>query len=154
QGDDPAAGVLVIGHQPYEVVSVPVLAPVPMGWVVFANRLDAAQMTALERLSAIPLDAAVLVRGANGAWRDGGKSADPIQQRRVNRFVDTALDAARSEPGKLVTAQGAAIALAKPLASVAGGPPVVLVLKFPVARAMAPYQPLLAMIVGVGLMGV
>jgi diguanylate cyclase len=154
QGDDAASGVLVLGHQPYEVVSVPVLAPIPMGWVVFANRLDAAQMTALDRLSAIPLDAAVLVRGADGAWRDDGKSTDLIQQHRVSRFIDTALGAATSEPGKLVTRQGAAIALAKPLASVAGGPPVVLVLKYPIARAMAPYQPLLAMIIGVGLMGV
>jgi EAL domain-containing protein (putative c-di-GMP-specific phosphodiesterase class I)/GGDEF domain-containing protein len=153
QGDDAASGVLVIGHAPYEVVSVPVLAPVPMGWVVFANRLDDSQMTALERLSAIPLDAAVLVRAPDGAWRDDGKPADRVQQQRVSRFVEGALKG-ESRPGELSTREGPAIALAKSLSSIAGGPPVVLVLKYPIARAMAPYQPLLAMIIGAGLLGV
>lgn len=153
QGDDAAAGVMVVGRAPYEVVSVPVLAPVPMGWVVFANRLDDSQMTALERLSAIPLDAAVLVRGSDGAWRDDGKPANHVEQDRVSRFVDTALKGG-SRPGELVTRQGATIALTKPLSSIAGGPPVVLVLKYPIARAMAPYQPLLAVIASAGFLGV
>jgi EAL domain-containing protein (putative c-di-GMP-specific phosphodiesterase class I)/GGDEF domain-containing protein len=153
QGDDAAAGVMVVGRAPYEVVSVPVLAPVQMGWVVFANRLDDRQMTALERLSAIPLDAAVLVRGSDGAWRDDGKPANHVEQDRVSRFVDTALKGG-SRPGELVTRQGPAIALTKPLSSIAGGPPVVLVLKYPISRAMAPYQPLLAVIASAGFLGV
>jgi len=153
RGDDATSGVLVIGHTPYEVVSEPVLAPIPIGWLVFANKLDDAQMSALEKLSAIPLDAAVLARGPDGVWRDGGKSADPVQQRAVTRFIDAALRSG-SMPGRLNTREGAAIALAKPLGAVTSDAPVVLVLKYPIARAMAAYQPLLAMIVGAGVLGV
>jgi EAL domain-containing protein (putative c-di-GMP-specific phosphodiesterase class I)/GGDEF domain-containing protein len=153
QGDDAASGVMVIAGSPYEVVSVPVLAPVPMGWVVFANRLDDAQMTALERLSAIPLDAAVLARRPDGLWHDASRSLGMDQQERVSRFIDHALKI-RDEPGRLITSQGPAIALAKPLGTIAGGAPVVLLLKYPIARAMAPYQPLLATIIGAGVLGV
>ena len=153
QGDDAASGVLVIAHQPYQVVSVPVLAPVAIGWLVFANRLDAAQLSALEHLSAIPLDAAVFARGKDGVWRDSRSQGDAAQGRLISRFIDTALTAKRG-PDKLATTGGDAIALAKPLGSIAGGPPVALVLTYPIARAMAPYRPLLAMITGVGFLGV
>jgi EAL domain-containing protein (putative c-di-GMP-specific phosphodiesterase class I)/GGDEF domain-containing protein len=152
QGDDAVSGVMVIGHSPYEVVSVPVLAPIPMGWVVFANRLDDGQMRALERLSAIPLDAAVLTRGADGLWRDDRKARDDGSARNLSRFIDAALKG-NGGPGELVTPQGPVIALAKPLQSIAGAP-AMLVLKFPIARAMAPYRSMLAMIVGAGLLGI
>jgi EAL domain-containing protein (putative c-di-GMP-specific phosphodiesterase class I)/GGDEF domain-containing protein len=145
QSDDASSGVLIIGQTPYEVVSVPVLAPIPMGWVVFANRLDQAQMTALERLSAIPLDASVLARGADGRWREEGRPLDPREQAQVGPFVAAALRNAGT-PGQIPTAEGPAIALAKPLATIGGGQPVALLLKYPLARAMAPFQPLLAMI--------
>ena len=158
QGDDAASGVLVIGKTPYEVVSVPVLAPVPIGWVVFANRLDDAQMNALQRLSAIPLDASVLSRGTDSGWRAEDRSGDAAQRARVRAFVDRALKAGGA-PGELLTRQGPSIALAKPLSAIGQDAasktsPVVLVLKYPIARAMAPYQTLLAMIVAVGLLGV
>jgi EAL domain-containing protein (putative c-di-GMP-specific phosphodiesterase class I)/GGDEF domain-containing protein len=153
QGDEAASGVTVIGGVPYETVSTPVLAPVPMGWVVFANRLDDSQMAALERLSAIPLDAAVAVRGVDRLWRGGSRSSDSDERVRLSRFIDATLKA-DSNPRELDTRQGPSIALAKPLAAIAGGPAVVLVLKYPIARAMAPYQPLLAMIAIAGLLGV
>jgi EAL domain-containing protein (putative c-di-GMP-specific phosphodiesterase class I)/GGDEF domain-containing protein len=153
QGDDPTSGVLVVGRTPYQVVSVPVLAPIQMGWVVFASKLDRGQMAALERLSAIPLDAAVLVRQPDGGWLDGGKPADPADRARVGRFVDAALKSGGA-PGELTTAHGPAIALVKQLNAVGESAPAVLVLRYPIARAMAPYRPLLAVIAVTGFAGV
>src|SRR5678815_3000045 len=53
-------GVAMLGGSPRQLVSAPVMAPSLIGWVVFAAELDAREMTALERLSAIPLRANVL----------------------------------------------------------------------------------------------
>ena len=69
QQDALARGVVILNGAPYEAVSVPIRAPVTMGWVVFASRIDTSQMRGLERLSAIPLDAQILVHGPTGAWR-------------------------------------------------------------------------------------
>ncbi|MBP9231383.1 MAG: hypothetical protein KBF34_07660, partial [Phenylobacterium sp.] len=68
-GQDAAAGVFVMAGVPYQAVSAPILTPTLSGWVVFAVRLDQAEMNALEQLSAIPLRPVVLVRGADGGWK-------------------------------------------------------------------------------------
>src|SRR5205085_4381140 len=62
-------GVAVLGGRPRQLVAAPIMAPMLIGWVVFAADLDQREMRALERLSAIPLHAAVLARGA-GAWAE------------------------------------------------------------------------------------
>lgn len=65
------SGVLAIDGQAFQVVAAPVNAPVLIGWVVFAERLDAAQMRNLEQLSAIPLSAAVVLNRTAGEMRHG-----------------------------------------------------------------------------------
>src|SRR5262245_54836195 len=55
-------GVAVLGGAPRQLVAAPVMAPSLIGWVVFAADLDAREMQSLERLSAIPLNAGVVVR--------------------------------------------------------------------------------------------
>ena len=42
------------------------MAPNLVGWVVFANDLGPIQMQRLEQLSAIPINARVLLRGCHG----------------------------------------------------------------------------------------
>src|SRR5689334_544961 len=63
------AGVSVLGGRPRQLVAAPIMAPTLIGWVVFAADLDAREMRSLERLSAIPLHAAVLANG-NGRWSE------------------------------------------------------------------------------------
>ncbi|MDQ0463862.1 EAL domain-containing protein (putative c-di-GMP-specific phosphodiesterase class I)/GGDEF domain-containing protein [Caulobacter ginsengisoli] len=141
---DGASGVLMIGGQPYQAISAPVMAPTLTGWVVFATRLDAAQMRSLEQLSAIPLTARVLIRKPDSHWTSGRDTA------RVDAFV-----AGRSNaPGELDLSSGAALALAKPLPSLGAASPAVLLLQYPLATAMAPYRPLLITIGVTGLLGI
>ena len=58
--DGRLTGVLVLGGRPRQLVAAPVMAPTLIGWVVFAADLDQREMRGLERLSAIPLHAAVI----------------------------------------------------------------------------------------------
>jgi EAL domain-containing protein (putative c-di-GMP-specific phosphodiesterase class I)/GGDEF domain-containing protein len=123
-GEDAASGVFVMGAQPYEAISAPILSPTLTGWVVFANRLDRRQMAELERLSAIPLTAEVAPPGHGAA-------------------------AARELDGP----DGRAIELAKPLKTLSAGAPATLVLRYPLALALQPYRMLLETAGAAGLVG-
>src|SRR5438874_2676497 len=69
-------GVSVLAGRPRQLVAAPVMAPTLIGWVVFAADLDRREMSGLERLSAIPLHAAVLAeRGGRWSQASGSMSA-------------------------------------------------------------------------------
>jgi EAL domain-containing protein (putative c-di-GMP-specific phosphodiesterase class I)/GGDEF domain-containing protein len=145
---DGASGILMIGGQPYQAISAPIMAPTLTGWVVFATRLDAAQMRSLEQLSAIPLTAQVLIRGQGGHWA-GGRDAP-----RIDVFVGRELTRNSNTPAELDLSGGKALALAKPLPSLGDASPAVLLLQYPLATALVPYRPLLITIGATGLMGI
>ncbi|MDZ4371490.1 MAG: EAL domain-containing protein [Phenylobacterium sp.] len=146
--DDPS-GVFMLGGQPHQLVSAPILSPELIGWVVFAVRLDAAEMRSLERLAAIPLQAVVFHRGSTGWTRAGG--AKDMTPTAVGRVVERATkgDAA---PQVLALPTGRTVVLAKPLPSV-GSDSAVLLLRYPLALALAPYRPLMVMVALLGVAG-
>ncbi|WP_304186287.1 EAL domain-containing protein [Phenylobacterium aquaticum] len=144
-------GIFILDGAPYQMVATPILSPDLIGWVVFAARLDDAELKGLERLSAIPLDAAVVHR-SGGHWVAGAPLA-ARQQAGLDRFVGGALTARNVAPATLDTPQGAAIALAKPLPTLMAKDGAALLLTYPVSRAFAPYRPLLATIGLTGLLG-
>jgi len=154
---DNPAGVLVIEGTPYQTIAAPILSPTLVGWVVFASKLDKREMSALERLSAIPLDAAVLGRNARNVWSGppgstaltGGR--DPAA---FSKLIEAAVAMKTPEPRDFKMSTGDALTLVKPLKSIGGGPSGALVLSYPMARAMKPYEPMLAMIVLIGVLGV
>ncbi len=144
-------GVFVLDGMPYQMIAAPILSPDLIGWVVFAARLDRREMSALEKLSAIPLDASVLHR-ADRAWKSD-VAVSPADQARLGGLIDGALAAKTDAPSTLTGSGGAALALVKPLPTLTGEESAVLVLSYPLARALAPYNPLLATIAVVGLLG-
>lgn len=132
----------------FRLIVSPVLGPMEIGWVIFALPLDASEMTSLQRLSAIPLTATILQRGAGGQWRGvAGLARDDAA---LNIFVGRAI-AGEREPGALYLPDGWAGALAKPLAGPTGKPEAVLLLSYPWTAAMAPYR---AMQIGITLAGI
>ncbi len=151
--EDNASGVLMIGGRPYQTISAPIMSPTLSGWVVFAAKLDDRELSSLERLSPIPLDAAVVERGANGRWTAPGKRGVGLGTSDVAKFIDGALAKHKDAPGDLDVADSASIAVVKPLKTLGDGAPAVLLLRFSLAKAMAPYQPLLALIVILGFAG-
>ena len=130
------AGVLTVDGQPYQAVAAPIMAPVLIGWVVFVERLDQAQMRKLETLSAIPLTASVLT-SSNAGWRD---MAGPTSA--LDGAIDQALTTPRGRPIEARLDEGEAMVLAKPLPSFDADAPAVLTLSYPMARALRPYAPM------------
>ena len=140
-----SSGVLELDGQPHQAVAAPVMAPVLIGWVVFIDRLDQAQMSRLEELSAIPLKASVLTRAADG-WRDmaGPESA-------LAGVMDSAASQGDVVGGR--TAEGEAMVLARPLPTFDGEAPAVLALSYPMAEALKPYESLFWTLAAIGLIG-
>lgn len=132
-------GVLMAGGMPHQAVSAPIHAPDLLGWVIVAERLDAAEMQALEQLSSIPLDASALVRANTGQWVSGETGA--VNDRELINFVGRALEVEHSEPGTIYDHDGAALVLVRPFKSL-DGTASALLLRYPMSSALAPYKTL------------
>jgi diguanylate cyclase (GGDEF)-like protein len=145
------SGVASLGGISHQLIAAPIMAPVLTGWVVFATDLDAGEMNALERLSAIPISATVLRRDEHGRWASAGARPGPDESGAIGSFIDRRVGT--GDPGELETAEGTSIALAKPLRSIGEGEQAVLLLRYPIARAMAAYQPLQIAMALTGLVG-
>ena len=149
QADERAQGVLRIGEDFHQAISAPILSPTLSGWLVFAVRLDERELAALEKLSAIPLEAAVLHRDADGCWSGPGAARGTAEERRtLSRHIDASLKAPR--PETLSLADGRSVVLARPLHAMTPQSSAVLVLRYPMARALAPYQALMRTILAIG----
>lgn len=147
-GDDATAGVLVLDHRPFQVIAAPVMAPDLRGWLVFATPLDAAQMDELEKLAAIPLTAMVL-HGDAESWSDAqGPVAAPVA-----RQIAVALASGDGAFGDVKTWGGDSLAVVRPLRSLTDSDRAVLVLRYPLALALAPYGALMGWLLALGLAG-
>lgn len=142
------SGVLRLNDSAYQAVAEPIMAPQLIGWVVFAERLTEAEMASLESLASIPLTATVMTQAQGQPWRSTDAGA-------VDPDLAQLIDAARadSKPLALDTAQGESLTLAKPLAAMGEGDRAVLVLRYPLKLAMAPYRALMLTLALVGLAG-
>ena len=142
--------VVTAGNHIYRIVVSPIMAPTEIGWVVFALPLDAAEMHALEKLSAIPLTASMLRRDARGHWvgADGSVPASgPIDSLVASSHRERQL-ATLSLPG------GRAFAIAKPLAGPSGRDQAALLIRYSLSAALAPYLPLQLGLAIAGLIGI
>ncbi|MHB8528703.1 MAG: ATP-binding protein [Caulobacteraceae bacterium] len=151
--DGGASGVVVLGGTPYELVSAPVDAPTTMGWVVFATKLDRAQMKSVEDMAGAPLNASILLRQPAGEWRAAGDRRLDPRSSAATRFINGALRSASRSPRRLDDESGAAMALVKPLAALDPSQSIVLLIRYSIARAMAPYRVLFALLLATSLAG-
>lgn len=142
--DAAAAGVLTIGGAPHQVVSAPVLAPVAIGRVVFARRLDAREMASLAELSPVAVRPGVIVRGPDGRWL-GAEAYSAAELAGAGR----ALEAAAVQKVRRV---GPWMEVIRPLPAL-GAERAALVLRYPLAEGMAPWRTLLALVALFGLLG-
>jgi len=128
-----SAGITELDGQPRQLAAAPVLAPNLVGWVVFAADLDEAQMRSLERLSAIPLDAEVLIR-RDGRWLNATNPGSKVDAR-----LAQAADAHSSATSAFEAQFGdePAIALTKPLPAFTGETQALLLLAYPKSKALA-----------------
>jgi len=126
-------GVAVLGGRPRQLVAAPIMAPMLIGWVVFAADLDQREMRALERLSAIPLHAAVLAKGA-GNWAEATGSMSAVTSTSAMLAQSHVKGMAAFE---MRVAGTPSITLAKPLPTFSDGEQAILLLAYPKAEALA-----------------
>ena len=139
--------VVTIGPQTFRLIESPILAPTEIGWVVFAVKLDDAELRRLEKLSAIPLVATILQRDKQGRWYDPTGSI-PRTLSLESLFLKTGdVHAAAT----LDLADGPAYARVKPLTGPDGKASAALLLRYPITSALAPYRPMQAGIALAGL---
>lgn len=139
------SGLLTLGEASYFGVSAPIEAPERVGWVVFARKLDAASLVDLQRLAAIPIQSAVLVTDQAGRARAAVSATGPTSPEALAAWLP-------AEGTDAALIDGAAT-LARPLATLNPDDRAVLLLRYPFAAAMAPYRPLLGMVLAVGIAG-
>jgi diguanylate cyclase (GGDEF)-like protein len=131
--DGRLSGVSVLAGRPRQLVAAPIMAPTLIGWVVFAADLDPREMQGLERLSAIPLHAAIVVND-NGRWAEASGSMstlDPAAERLAETHVGNA------KAFEMVVGGARSIALAKPLPTFSDRERAILLLAYPKVEAMA-----------------
>ncbi|WBH15746.1 putative bifunctional diguanylate cyclase/phosphodiesterase [Sphingomonas radiodurans] len=122
-------GVLRIGTTRFNAAAAPVKAPVTLGWVVFANGLDAREMARLAKLASIDL-----------APRIVPAATLPADQR------GAAIE--RREGGQRMLVQ------ASPIASFRTDEPQMLLLQYSMTKALAEYSPMLWLLLACGVVGV
>lgn len=144
---DPTSGVLLLGAGPHQAVSAPVLAPVPIGEVVFASPLDARELAALTQLSPIAFHARLLVQEPDGRWSAGatGLSAEELSHAGAVLKVD-------GQTRPTARRVGPWIEVVRPLTTI-GPERTGLLLRYPLAAALAPFQGLLALVLVFGAAG-
>jgi diguanylate cyclase (GGDEF)-like protein len=109
------------------------MAPTLIGWVVFAADLDGHEMRGLERLSAIPLHAAVIAYG-NGHWSEASGSMSALDPRGASLAQ---VHVGQKAAFQMMVGGTKSIALAKPLPTFSNGERAILLLAYPATQAMA-----------------
>lgn len=150
-----ASGVLWLNGQAYQAVAAPIRAPNLIGWIVFASELNGAHLDSFEALSAIPLQAAVFTRLADGQWSTTDATLQGADVAAIGADLDrTAASTQASTPRSLALRAGDAVAVTRPVNAFDGEAGSYLVLTYPLALALRPYEPMLASIIVIGLLGV
>ena len=126
-------GVSMLAGRPQQLVAAPIMAPTLIGWVVFAADLDAREMRSLERLSAIPLHAAVLAQ-SNGRWSEAAGSMSALSGTTASLAEDHVRTGGAFE---MRVAGENSIVLAKPLPTFSDRQQAILLLAYPKAQALA-----------------
>jgi signal transduction histidine kinase len=154
QDDRPVSGLTVLGGAVVQIVAAPVLAPAPVGWVVFARPMGAADIGELEHLSPIPLQIAFLGQDAQGRWRDFDASRPLNAVQDPADLIRRSTSKASGAPILLPGPHGSSVDLVLPLPSPDAGKTVFLMLSYPLSEAMRPYSGLIVTVVLIGVAGV
>ena len=66
EAGDGANGIAIVDHRPYQIVVMPIKAPITIGWIVMTFPIDRQLATDMREISS--LDTTVLTRDAQGKW--------------------------------------------------------------------------------------
>jgi len=87
---DGANGIAIVEHRPYQVVVMPIKAPITIGWIVMAFPIDRQLANDMREISA--LHTSVLTRDQQGKWLSAGSTF-------VGPSAQTVVDQLQALPG-------------------------------------------------------
>jgi diguanylate cyclase (GGDEF)-like protein len=145
-----AATVAIVRNGLYQLVVVPVLAPVPIAWVVIGQRVDDALSQMQRRLTR--LDVSFLSRVTNGEWQLQASTLDADDRRALVADMAAARFEAKGADGNAAYS-GDAITRIVMLPAL-GDARVVAALQQPVSTALEPFRRLQGQLAVIALLGV
>jgi signal transduction histidine kinase len=148
-GAESDGGVFVLAGTPYEMVSTTVRAPGPVARLMFAARLDQTELAKLSALSPIALRPLILVQESDGAWR-GTDTVSKAELAHAASVLRRSNESAAERPAAVRI--GGWVEVVRPLNAV-GEERTALLLRYPIADALAAYNGLLATVVLLGVAG-
>ncbi|HUA52387.1 MAG TPA: EAL domain-containing protein [Candidatus Sulfotelmatobacter sp.] len=143
--DDGAAAIASSHGAAFLMVAVPVLAPVPIAFIVAHMRLDDTLLARLRRLSTLPNAIELATGDGHGGWSViATSSGHPPLAGHVPR-ADVGMPA---EAGLVTVAGREFLMLAKPIDVIEGSAPVIALLGYPLDDALRPYRQVLLALAG------
>ena len=136
--DGQYSGVVTIGGHARQVAAAPIMAPTLTGWILFASDIDARELRGLEKLSAIPLHAGVIVSsGSSTRWHQAADQS--LLAPDLSASVGASL-AEHQAFGASIERRDS-IGFAKSLPAMVKGDRAALMLSYARADALAAYRP-------------
>jgi diguanylate cyclase (GGDEF)-like protein len=136
----------------YKLVVAPILAPMEIGWVVFAVEIDEKMLRELGNLSENRINAYVVELGQTQGWQTRNVQGQPI----VALFNDHSAQNPGTGPRQSLKLRGDSaqvVAYLLPLEGVDGTSKIGVLLSFPFDVAMQEYRTLQLSLAGIGLLG-
>ena len=147
--DGSAKSTSVLDGQIYQLVVVPVLAPVPIAWIVVGVAIDDTFALDLQGASTVPVEVSFAFQLDGGGW---SVPASTLGQQNINVLTGALSDDQRfmGEPGTLTMGNSEYVTLVAPLSNPDMGPSVDIVLQYSLDMALQPYQPLFVLLLALG----
>ncbi len=139
EGSTTAAAVL--DEEIYQLVVVPVLAPVPIAWIVVGVEIDDAFAMSLQQASTVPAEVTFAYESGQHGWRTPASTLN-TDLRAILAGALTNDTRFMGEPGTLAMGTSDYVTLVEPLSESGEGSHVNIVLQYSLDVALQPYQPL------------
>ncbi len=143
---------VVVGDSLYQIVAVPIKAPVTIAWVVMGFPVDRQLVSDMRELSSLQVSILVSQRGGSGWTANVSTLAPQEAAMLVHEVADPAVRAAALADLQIDGNQYRARLL--PLARASNGQEAVAVLQRSVSEAVAPYQRLQLILLSITVLGV
>ncbi len=143
------SGVATIDGKARQVAAAPIMAPTLTGWILFASDIDAEEMHSLEKLSAIPLHADVIIQDGRTSWHKA-EDRDTLPAR-ASLAIRQSLSTSQAFGAPLHGTDS--IMFARTLPTMVAGQRAALLLSYARADAVAAYRPVQWAVALIALLG-
>jgi diguanylate cyclase (GGDEF)-like protein len=131
----------------YELVVVPVLAPLPIAWIVVGIENDDQFVADLQEVTTVPVEVTFAFRDDGGAWQAPATTLSAHLKGILLPALDT-FPALMTSPTAISMDGSDYVTLVAPLDAPRDGPKIHVVLQYSLDVALQPYRPLFLLLIG------